>query len=242
MFSFFKSKSVSTFAPLLTDIHSHLLPQLDDGVDSLEESEKIIQQFIGLGYTKIITTPHIMSDFYRNEPNQIQKKLNSLNQFLKEKHVDITIEAAAEYYLDEVLMSKVNNSESLLTFGTKYLLFETNFLTEPFQLNEFIFSVTTQGYRPVLAHPERYQYLVNNFDKVEDLRNRGVYFQVNIPSILGAYSKPIQKLAIQLIDNAWVEFLGSDCHNQFHMEVLKAAFKDKHFKKALELPLLNRSL
>lgn len=241
MFSFLKPKTQDP-SPILTDIHSHLLPKLDDGVNTLEESEKLIQQFIKLGYTKLITTPHIMSDFYRNEPKQIQEQLDLLNQHLIEHKVNMTIEAAAEYYLDEVLIGKVKNNENLLTFGAQYLLFETNFLTEPFQLNEFIFAVTTQGYRPVLAHPERYQYLVNNFEKVEDLRNRGVLFQINIPSILGAYSKPIQKLAIQLIDKGYVEFLGSDCHNQLQMEVLKTAGKDKHFKKALNLPLLNRSL
>ena len=241
MFSFFKTKSQDP-NPILTDIHSHLLPQLDDGVSSLQESEQLIQQFIKLGYSKLITTPHIMSDFYRNEPSQIHEKLDSLNQHLKDQQIDISVEAAAEYYLDEVLIEKVKKNEQLLTFGSRYLLFETNFLTEPFQLNEFIFALTTQGYRPVLAHPERYQYLVNNFDKVEDLRNRGVLFQINIPSIVGAYSKPIQKLAILLIDKGYVEFLGSDCHNQLQMEVLKTASKDKNFKKALNLPLLNRSL
>lgn len=242
MFSFFKSKSQDHPNPLLTDIHSHLLPQLDDGVDTLQESEQLIRQFINLGYSKLITTPHVMSDFYRNTPRQIQEKLGSLNQHLVDQKIDITIEAAAEYYLDEVLIGNVNSDEQLLTFGAQYLLFETNFLTEPFQLNEFIFAVTTQGYKPVLAHPERYQYLVNNFEKVEDLRNRGVLFQINIPSILGAYSKPIQKLAIQLIEKGYVDFLGSDCHNQLQMDVIKAASKDKNFKKALNLPLLNRSL
>ncbi|HEY5691530.1 MAG TPA: CpsB/CapC family capsule biosynthesis tyrosine phosphatase [Cyclobacteriaceae bacterium] len=241
MFSFLKPKSQDP-NPILTDIHSHLLPRLDDGVSTLEESIQLIQQFIELGYTKLVTTPHIMSDFYRNEPRHIHEELYLLNQHLNDQKINIIIEAAAEYYLDEVLIGKVKNNEMLLTFGTRYLLFETNFLTEPFQLNEFIFAVTTQGYRPVLAHPERYQYLVNNFEKVEDLRNRGVLFQINIPSILGAYSKPIQKLAIQLIEKGYVEFLGSDCHNQLQMEVLKTANKDKYFKKALNLPLLNRSL
>lgn len=242
MFSFLKTKSSASLAPLQTDIHSHLLPGLDDGVNSLEESHQLIMQFMELGYRKLITTPHVMSDFYRNEPIHIHEKLNLLNQYLKEKNVDLTVEAAAEYYLDEMLIGKVNNNEVLLTFGSKYLLFETNFLTEPFQLNEFIFSAITQGYKPVLAHPERYQYLITNFSKVEDLRNRGVLFQINMPSIIGAYSKPIQKLAIQLIEKGWVEFLGSDCHNQMQMEALKEATKDKYLKKALELPLLNKSL
>jgi len=240
VFSFFKSKS--QVDPLLTDIHSHLLPNLDDGVKSLEEAEQLILQFADLGYTKLITTPHVMSDYYRNEPEQIHDALRSLKEFLESKQINIHIEVAAEYYLDEVLIERINRNEKLLTFGKNFLLFETNFLTEPYHLKEFIFSITTQGYQPILAHPERYQYLLNNFTAIEDLRNRGVLFQINIPSILGAYSRPIQKLSFQLIDKGWVEFLGSDCHNQIQMNTLKEASGNKYFRKALELPLLNRSL
>lgn len=242
MFSFFKTRAQKNYAPLLTDIHSHLLPGLDDGVKSLEESGQLIRQFIDLGYSKLITTPHIMSDFYRNEPEQIMEKLVLLRQYLKQEDITISIDAAAEYYLDETLIEKINHNKNLLTLASKHLLFETNFLTEPYQLKEFIFAATTQGYKLVLAHPERYQYLVTNFEKVEDLRDRGVLFQINIPSILGVYSKPIQKLAIRLIEKGWVDFLGSDCHNQNQMDALKETFKNKYFKMALDLPLLNRSI
>ena len=241
MFSFFKAKEAEV-PPLKTDIHSHLLPQLDDGVKSLEESAQLVRQFMSLGYTKLVTTPHVMNDFYRNDPGTIAGGLESLKQFLAKENINVSIEAAAEYYLDESLMERVNKNERLLTFGANYLLFETNFLTEPFQLKEFIFSATTQGYKPVMAHPERYQYLVNDFGKAGDLKDRGVLFQVNIPSIIGAYSRPIQKLAIQLIRKGWVDFIGSDCHNQTQMAILKEAFKNKYFKKALALPLLNRTL
>jgi len=242
VFSFFKKNRQVHSTPLEIDIHSHLLPQLDDGVKSLEESGQLVRQFIDLGYKKIITTPHVMNDFYRNESTDILAKLELLRQYLKNENINIHIDAAAEYYLDESLIERISKSEKLLTFGNNYLLFETNFLTEPFQLKEFIFSVTTLGYKPVLAHPERYQYLLNTFEKIEDLKNRGVLFQINIPSIIGAYSKPIQKLAIQLIEKGWVDFLGSDCHNQIQMNTVKEAFKNKYLKKALELPLLNRSL
>jgi tyrosine-protein phosphatase YwqE len=242
VFTFFHRKEKKIPLPLLADIHSHLLPGLDDGVTSLEESLDLIRQFKELGYKRLITTPHIMSDTYRNEPSQILAQLNVLKQFLLEKNEAIEISAAAEYYLDEMLLQKVKDNVQLMSFGDKYLLFETNFLNEPYQLKEFIFGITTQGYKPLLAHPERYQYLVNDFEKVEDLRDRNVMFQVNIPSLLGAYSKPIRKLAIRLVEKGWVEFLGSDCHNQFHMNILKDAFGNKHFKRALDLPLLNRML
>jgi len=242
VFSFLRPKSKATHSLPIADIHSHLLPGLDDGVTTLQESADLIRQFIALGYTKIITTPHIMSDYYRNEPEQIREKLNELKLFLIQQNISIEIEAAAEYYLDEELIRKVNQNELLLTFGSKFLLFETNFLTEPMQLKEFIFAATTQGYRLILAHPERYQYLMGDWKKIEDLRNRGVLFQINIPSIVGAYSRPIQKFAIQLIEKGWVDFLGTDCHNQIQMDMIKKAFENKFFHRATQLPLLNRSL
>lgn len=242
MFSFFKRQSTAPAKPLLADMHSHLLPGLDDGVQTLEDSIDLITQFSKLGYQKLITTPHIMSDFYRNDKDSITNGLLEVKDAIEKKGLNIELEAAAEYYLDEVLMSKVQNGEALLTLKDKLLLFETNFLTEPFQLKEFIFNATTKGYKLVLAHPERYQYLIGDINKAEDLRNRGVLFQINIPSIVGAYSRHIQKFAQQLINKGWVDFLGSDCHNQMQMNILKEATKDKYFVKATNLALMNQSL
>ena len=240
MFSFFKASPKKILRPLITDIHSHLLPGLDDGVKSLEEAEEVILRLQDLGYTKCITTPHVMNDFYRNDPVQIHHKLDLLRNHLGNKNIFLTIEAAAEYYLDETLLQRITENEVLLTFGSKFLLFETNFITEPFQLKDFIFKVTTQNYKPVLAHPERYQFMT--MEKAEDLKDRGVLFQMNIPSIIGYYSKPIQNLAFKLIDKGWVDFLGSDCHNMLYTKVLEEAQHHRYFKKALALPLLNHSL
>ncbi len=243
MFSVFSSKSKKDFPFITIDIHSHLLPGLDDGVKSFEESWQIIQRFEDQGYRKLITTPHIMNDFYRNTPVGIQSKKTELIDFLKEKNSSIQIEAAAEYYLDETLIHSVEKNEALLTFGIpRYLLFETNFQTEPYHLKDFIFKVTTQGYKPVLAHPERYEYLNKNFDKLEDLRNRGVLFQLNILSLIGFYSDPIQKMAEALINKGWVDFIGSDCHNDQYSILIDKAKRSKYFMKALDLPLLNNSL
>src|SRR5690606_10602657 len=126
-------------------MHSHLLPGLDDGVATMEDAEAIIRRFISLGYTHIITTPHVMSDTYRNTPETILGRLEEVKAHLRSKGLEISISAAAEYYLDEVLMKMLSDGERLLTFGDRYLLFETNFLTEPFNLKEFIFLATTKG-------------------------------------------------------------------------------------------------
>ncbi len=225
-----------------TDIHSHLLPGLDDGVQSFEESEEIILNFQRLGYKKLITTPHVKSDFYPNTNEDILSKLSEVNAHLRQKRIDIILEAAAEFYLDEALVARIENNSPLLTFGKNYFLFETNFMTEPLNLKEFIFLAATKGYKPVLAHPERYLYLQSNFAKAEDLIDRGVLFQINISSLSGYYSKGAQATAKKLIDKGYVHFLGSDCHNFQHIQLLEEARRNKYFQKAISLPLLNNTL
>lgn len=242
MFNWFKRKTAALESGLTTDVHSHLLPGLDDGVKSFEEAEEVIREFQKLGYRKLITTPHVRQDHFRNTPEIIQSKLDELNQYLASRNMHITIEAAAEYYLDEKLVEWLENDSPLLTFGNKYLLFETNFLSEPLNLKEFIFLAFTKGYKPVLAHPERYLYLQNNLEKIQDLADRGVLFQVNIGSLAGFYSKPIQSLAGKLIDLGYIHLLGSDCHHLQHVLLIDKVRQSRYFKKALTLSLLNNSL
>lgn len=223
-------------------MHSHLIPGIDDGVRTPEEALQVILEFQKFGYTKLITTPHVMSDTYRNTPENILQGLTRLRQFLKEQQVDITIEAAAEYYLDETFTRLISDNQPLLTFGKNYLLFETNFINEPLDLKEFIFMATSRGYKPVLAHPERYLYLQSNPAKIEDLFHRGVLMQVNIASLTGYYSKAALATAQRLIDQKMVHFLASDCHSQKHLQQVADARRTKYFQKALNLPLLNNSL
>lgn len=223
-------------------MHSHLLPGLDDGVQTMEQAEEIIVNFIALGYTRIITTPHVMSDVYRNSTEAILEKLQELKKHLIQKNIGVSISAAAEYYLDEWLIKMIENDQPLLTFGNNYLLFETNFVTEPFNLKEFIFLATTRGYKPVLAHPERYLYLQNNLIKVQDLLDRGVLLQLNINSLTGYYSKPVQQMAFKLIDKGWIHWLGSDCHHLQHIKLMTEAKRSRYYRKVLTLPLLNNSL
>ena len=179
---------------------------------------------------------------YRNTPENILPLLDELKALLIKENIPVTIEAAAEYFLDEQSVELLEQDKELLSFGDKYVLFETNFISEPMFLKEYIFMLTTKGYKPVLAHPERYLYLFKNFDTIKDLINRGVYMQVNISSITGYYSKQAQQMAFELIDRQWVHFLGSDCHHAQHIEVMDKAMQHKYYLKALNLNLLNNAL
>lgn len=242
MFNWFWKNKAQDLPVLTTDMHSHLLPGLDDGVATLEDAEQIIRKLKHLGYEHIITTPHVMSDAYRNTREGILAGLETLREHLKTRDIAMRISAAAEYYLDEALFRMVETDQPLLTFGEKYVLFETNFITEPFNLKEFIFLATTKGYKLILAHPERYLYLQHNLTKVQDLLDRGVLMQMNISSLTGYYSKPVQQTAFKLIDNGMVHWLGSDCHHFQHAQLMEKARGLRYFRKALTLPLLNNTL
>ncbi len=239
MFSFFFRKRRPA-RPLPTDMHSHLLPGVDDGVKTIEESFRVIDQLLELGYQKIITTPHIMSDYYGNTSASILNAYENFLPVLREHGYTFQFYCAAEYYLDENFYELVRKKEKLLTFGDRYVLFETNAVSEPLQLKEFVFAMTSQGYKPILAHPERYQYMT--LDKADDLRCRGVLLQVNLLSLTGYYGPPMQKLAEKLIDRGWVDLLGSDCHNLEQISWLRKVQQTNIYLKATDLPLLNYSL
>ncbi len=241
-FNFFSGAKEEILTPVQVDIHSHLLPGIDDGSADLEESLKLVKELIALGYKKIITTPHIMGDFYKNTPEIVASKLDELKKYLKANGVEIDIEAAAEYYLDEWFLEKLKSPKPLLTFGNNYLLFETSYINEPSHLTEAIFEMRTREYRPVLAHPERYIYLYSDFNKFKEIYDKGVLFQININSLSGYYSQAAQKFAMKLIENNMVDFIGTDCHGLRHIDVLKKTMQHKAYKKVLKSRIINNNL
>jgi tyrosine-protein phosphatase YwqE len=188
------------------------------------------------------TTPHIIHDYYPNGSDTIMPALKLVRDAIKAAGLDIELNAAAEYFLDEVFMESIDQNKPLLTFSGKYLLFETPFLNEPVYLRDVIFKLHSNGYKAVLAHPERYQYLFGNWNKVEDLYNTGVLFQVNALSFIGHYNKGAQVLAEGLVERGMVHFIGTDCHKPRHLESMKLLAKSKWYKKALEMPLLNHQI
>jgi len=217
---------------LKTDLHSHLIPAIDDGSKSLEDSINMIRTFKEMGYSKVITTPHVMSDFYKNTPETILGGLEKVREELKRQSIDVEIEAAAEYYLDETLEPQIKTGK-LLTFGKNYLLFELPFMTEPPNLASFIFELQTNGYNPILAHPERYGFYYKEFEKYRELSEKGVHLQINILSLVGHYGPEAQKIAERLIDEGLVTFLGSDCHNVMHQQGIELARTKPYFHKLL---------
>lgn len=227
---------------LVTDFHSHLVPNIDDGSKSIEDSIAMIRRFKELGYQRLITTPHVMSDFYKNNAETILGGLEKVKSELKNQRIEIDISAAAEYYLDEEFESKIESNE-LLTFGDNYVLFELPFISEPPNFGEVVFQLQTNSYKPILAHPERYGFWYNDFEKYRELKEKGVYLQLNVLSLIGHYSPETKKIAERMIDEDLVEFLGSDCHHVHHLELMEIARTKPYLHKLIQSgKLLNSTL
>ena len=225
-------------------MHSHLLPGIDDGCKTLHNSVELVKQFADLGYKKMILTPHVMNDFYPNTPEIIMDKLDKLKDIIQSLGIKIELEAAAEYYLDEFFMEKLEKEEKLLSFGAKkYVLFETSFLNASPYTDQAIFMMQSLGYTPILAHPERSVYLFYAQRTLRQFTDTGVLFQIDTNSLGGYYSGHSKKIAQWLVDEKMVDFLGSDCHHENHFNLTKnLQRKSSYYKKALQLDLLNNTL
>lgn len=241
--SLFKKKEAEvTGPPIEVDMHSHIIPGVDDGAETLEDSILLIRELRNAGFKKLISTPHIMGDYYKNEPGPLKERLEIVREEVKKQDIGIEIDLAAEYYLDEWFMAKLDKPDEMLSFGDNYLLIETSYLNEPKQLHEMIFQIRTAGFKPVLAHPERYTYLYGSFDNFRRLQEMGTYFQLNTNSLSGYYSKPSKLYAEKLIENNMIHFAGTDCHGIRHLEALQRSMQTKTYNKLLNLNLLNNSL
>jgi tyrosine-protein phosphatase YwqE len=213
------------FSILKTDIHSHFIPGIDDGSPDMETTISLIKEMQQLGFKKVITSPHVMSDFYQNTSETILSGLNKVRSELKAQSIPIEIEAAAEYYIDFEFEQKIGK-ENFLTFGENYILVELSFIEEPRNLFDIIFKLQLEGYKVVLAHPERYAY--HRMEDYNELKNRGVLLQMNLLSLIGYYSPQVQKKTEKLIEDNLVSFVGTDCHNMHHAEL----YEKCHTKKA----------
>lgn len=227
---------------LKCDVHSHFIPGIDDGAANIEGSLELLRAMRGLGYTKVITTPHSMADTYQNPPEVILGGLEKVRRAVKEAELDIEVEAAAEYYLDHALQEKVAKQE-VLTFGGDMVLFELPFSGEPLVLMDLVFEMQTQGYTPILAHPERYTFWHNNPSTMQKLRDREVLFQLNMIALGGAYGPAVKRAAEQLVDKGWYELVGSDCHGMKHIHAMEATLTEPYLHKLVESgKLINATL
>ena len=201
-----------------TDLHSHLVPGIDDGSPDLESSLEMIRRLKGLGYSKLITTPHVQMEFYDNNREIITSRFTQLKDFIDEQQLGMELGIGAEYYLDNFFLNSVL-SDDLLCFGEeKYLLVEVSMAGWPRQFSDTIFSIQSRGYTPVLAHPERYLF-ENDINVYEEWKRKGLLLQMNLLSVAGYYGKSVKAAALRYLENGLYDFCGTDAHHLRHLDV-----------------------
>lgn len=242
--NWFKSNTSKEAAPignLVVDVHSHLIPGIDDGAQTIEHSIGMINRFYELGYRKLIITPHVMTGVYDNTPENIMTGFQQVKKVIDEMELPIELEVSAEYFLDETLFDKVKKKD-LLPFMGNHILFECSFRYEPQQLDDFIFLSCSNGYQPIIAHFERYFYYHGNLDRARRLRELGCWIQVNLNSFTGHYGPDVKKQAIALQKAGLIDIAGSDCHRIEHLDLLEKHLNQKEFHDLLTAQLKNGQL
>ena len=221
------------FSWLVQDIHSHLLPGIDDGSPDVATSLELLRALGEAGMKKFICTPHVIGDMYRNTPETINNALNTLKQAVKKEGMQVELSAAAEYMLDDYFMELLRKKETLLTLRKNYLLTELSYSAQPDKLEEISFEILTNNYQPLMAHPERYHYYHKNYQMYERLKELGFLLQVNLLSLTGYYGKTVEKAAKHIIDNGLADFVGTDLHHFNHLSALTDVRSVEIFEKHL---------
>lgn len=243
MFNLFKKKKnnapVPRHLPFAIDIHSHILPGIDDGSPDIETSLQLIEGLCNQGIKKTIATPHIIGDLYRNTPQTINSALQQVQQACRQKGLLIEITAAAEYMMDDYFIELLKKDEPLLTLHKNLLLTEIPFTATPENLEEIVALINEKGYKPVLAHPERYHYFQQDFDTYFYLRKIGFILQVNLLSLTGYYGSKAEKAANFIFENKLASLVGTDLHHHKHLEKITAAENKIIFEAQLGSRSLN---
>lgn len=241
-FSGQKKQRLNDFSFLKTDFHSHLIPGIDDGSKSLNDSIQLIQELTSLGFKKIITSPHIMTDGYNNTSSIILDGRDKVREELARLGNSIEFDAVAEYYLDESIFEKIKQRD-LLTFGDNYVLVELSYFNKSFNTSKYFFDLRSAGYKVVLAHPERYPYFhSDSLEMYQEIVDNGVFLQLNLTSLTGVYGKSAKSIAEKLIDKSMIHFAATDTHNLRHIQYLKACFESDYLFKLSKLNLLNEQI
>ena len=227
-----KEKQVLSY--IGTDVHSHLIPGIDDGAKDYETSLACIAEMQRQGINKIYVTPHFQKYRFNNDEDDVVERFEKLKQLVAENNIDVSLNIAGEYLIDDGFREKINSGKKLLTLKDNYLLVEFSFNQSMFGIEELFFDVQMKGYEVILAHPERYSYLNKNSKLLANLKEQGIYFQSNVLSFGGFYGSEPMRLAYQYVENGWIDFLGTDIHGLRYRDALINTCKNSKFVKMIK--------
>lgn len=236
MFNLFKKKYTARpiFAALGTDMHCHLVPKVDDGSKCIEETIDCLNTLKAVGYNRVIITPHFQHPRFPNDEDDIKRRFEEVKQQAADAGVEIELAGiGGEYRIDSGFAKRLE-SPRFLQVGGKYVLVEFSLHQQMMGCDEMIFDMQMKGYEVILAHPERYPYLGAPSSRMEQLKDQGVYFQVNVLSLGGFYGEEAKRRAFTMLDQGWVEFLGTDTHNVLYAQALTDLTHNRKVEKILE--------
>lgn len=192
----------------MIDFHSHILPGIDDGSRSIEQTIRMLKEAKEAGFTKIISTSHYMEGYYESDEaertellNEVQKNISGIELYL-----------GNEIYITNNMVKLIENKQASTINNSKYVLFEFPLSAKSMNDKEVVYRLIENGFVPVIAHPERYSYVQDNPEYIEELAEMGALFQANYGSIIGMYGKKAEKTLKKLLKNDLIRFFGSDSH------------------------------
>lgn len=242
MFQFFsKKKFLVDFLGGFVDIHNHILPGIDDGAKTVEESMALIKGFSALGIKKFIATPHIMHNYYPNDHDSIYNARKKVQDSLLQEGIGgITLDVAAEHMIDDNFEFLLEEKK-VMPLKNSFLLIEMSYLQPPLNFDEAVQKIASHRYFPILAHPERYNFINQNSSKFMKFRKNGILLQMNILSLGEYYGKDVQKKAHKLLNEGLIDYMASDIHNIQQLEYLKEIQISDSLLKLL-LPVIDRTI
>jgi len=243
MFDFFKRTREPQPLFYHTDVHCHIVPGIDDGSPDAATSVELVGRMSQWGITRIVASPHVTYGTFPNTRETIGAAMQELKSLAAGRPGLPTVEHWAEYRIDDLLLKHLEEGREMTHGG--FILIENSFIQEPWNLDNLVFELQVRGLRPVLAHPERYQYYYNNKKRYRALHDAGLLFQCNLLSLAGAYGGAEKSVAEHLIGEGMVDFLGSDLHRASHADAIDRYLGSKSYvrhRAALDGHLLNDSL
>lgn len=233
LFSIFSRKNAPIQVPYVTDVHSHVLPGVDDGSQDVESSIYLLRNMQKWGIRHVIATPHVAEGF-PNDDVTLDAALDQLQKELAKTDLTVTVSRSSENRIDDFFRQQLQ-SGLIKTYPNNYILVENSFLQEPWQLDRFLFDLKVKGYNPIMAHPERFYYYRLSPERYDQLHRGGNLFQVNLLSLAGGYGKDEKKVAERLIEKGYVDFLGTDLHSERHVEIIDAYLRSKDARRHFQM-------
>lgn len=221
----------------MIDFHTHILPNVDDGANCINETIALLQEAKRAGFETVILTPHYIESYYEANVNERIKLINSIKELLKKNRIDIKLALGNEIYITNNINQLIKEKRACTINNTRYVLFELPFNTNPINLYELIYDILQNGYIPILAHPERYEFVQQNPRIINDLIEKGVLMQANYGSFIGQYGEKAQVIIKKLLKNNMIHFLGTDVHrkNTIYNKIPKILFEIEKFIGAEQL-------